>query len=97
MIVCIETAIIVGVVSRIFRFILNYSHVLNRLLSLELLVLIVYWLLSLNLFNIGGDSFFIVFYVVMSVCEGVLGLALLIIGVYRHGSDYIISYRVLNC
>lgn len=38
-----------------------------------------------------------IFYVVMSVCEGVLGLSLLIIGVYSHGSDYIKRYRVLNC
>nr|DAZ91233.1 TPA_asm: ND4L [Gammarus fossarum] len=97
MMVCMETAIIVGVVSSIFSFILNYSHVLNSLLSLELLVLMVYWLLSLNLFNMGGDSFFMVFYVVMSVCEGVLGLSLLIMGVYSHGSDYMMSYSVLNC
>lgn len=42
MMVCIEISVVIGVVSRIFRFILNYSHLLNRLLRLELLVLIVY-------------------------------------------------------
>nr|DAZ91259.1 TPA_asm: ND4L [Gammarus fossarum] len=97
MTVCMEMSIIIGVVSSIFSFILNYSHLLNSLLSLELLVLMVYWLLSLNLFNMGGDSFFMIFYVVMSVCEGVLGLFLLIMGVYSHGSDYMNSYSVLNC
>lgn len=97
MMIYIKVAIIVGLISRIFRFVLNYKHLLNRLLRLELLVLIVYWLLSLNLFRVGKGSFFMIFYLVISVCEGVLGLSLLIVRVYRHGSDYMKRYRILNC
>nr|DAZ91285.1 TPA_asm: ND4L [Gammarus wautieri] len=97
MMICMEMVIGFGMVSGVFSFVWNYSHLLNSLLSLEFLVLMVYWLLSLNMFAGGGGSFFMIFYIIMSVCEGVLGLALLIMSAYSHGSDSMKNYSVLNC
>nr|DAZ91272.1 TPA_asm: ND4L [Gammarus pulex] len=87
----------VGVICSIFSFVFNHSHLLNSLLSLEFLVLMVYWLLSLNLVSTGVGAFYAIFYIVVSVCEGVLGLSLLISGVYSHGSDYLKSYMMVKC
>lgn len=87
--------ILLGFVVGVFRFIFNYGHLLSRLLSLELLGLIVYWLISLRVMCRKVD-FFILFYLVIVVCERVLGLSLLINRVYRYGSDYMKTYSMLR-
>lgn len=97
MIAYIKIRLTAGFICSIFRFVFNHSHLLNRLLSLEFLVLIVYWLLRLNLVSTGAGIFYVIFYIVVSVCEGVLGLSLLIRGVYRHGSDYLKRYIMVKC
>nr|APL97254.1 NADH dehydrogenase subunit 4L [Linevichella vortex] len=86
-----------SVAAGLFSFIMNYSHFLNSLLSLEFLALSVYWWLSLSLFSIHSDFLLVLFYLCVSVCEGVLGLSLLISSVYSHGSDYMKGYNFLSC
>nr|DAZ91344.1 TPA_asm: ND4L [Gammarus chevreuxi] len=92
-----ETSVLLGVAAGLFSFIFNYSHLLSSLLSLEFLALTVYWCLSLSIFNVGGDFFFVLFYLVMAVCEGVLGLSILISVSYSHGSDYMKMFSSLSC
>nr|YP_009686640.1 NADH dehydrogenase subunit 4L [Gammarus lacustris]QDS78459.1 NADH dehydrogenase subunit 4L [Gammarus lacustris] len=89
--------ILAGLASGLFSYILNYSHLLNSLLSLEFLVVIIYWWLSLSVLGSSGNLFFILFYLVMVVCESVLGLSLFIGSAYSHGSDYMKMYSSLTC
>lgn len=93
----IELRLFVGVFSGVLRFVLNYRHLLNSLLRLELIVLIIYY--GLSLIGLVGlnDFFFTLFYLVIAVCEGVLGLSLLIARRYRHGSDYMKGFNKLRC
>lgn len=92
-----ESIIMLGLIAGALRFILNYTHLLNRLLRLEFLSLIVYWSLSVRGDPTIKDFFFPLFYLVMVACEGVLGLSLLISGAYRHGVDYMKRYSALSC
>lgn len=92
-----EISVLLGIYAGLFSLILNYRHLLNRLLRLEFLALMVYWWLRINIFYSTGNFFFVLFYLVIVVCEGVLGLSLLIGRTYRHGSDYIKIFRRLNC
>lgn len=71
-----------------------YKYILILLLFIELLVLNI----SLIIFLIYGVirlDFYIIYYLVFSVCEGVLGLSLLVVIVRYYGSElyYIFNIR----
>jgi len=81
----------------VFRFILNKAHLLNRLLSLEFLAVRVYWLLSINSIYLGLEGQNNLFYLVIAVGEGVLGLSLLVVLSYRCGRDLIKTINSILC
>nr|YP_009731827.1 NADH dehydrogenase subunit 4L [Macrophthalmus pacificus]QHR85465.1 NADH dehydrogenase subunit 4L [Macrophthalmus pacificus] len=81
----------------LWNFVNYHKHLLNSLLSLEFLMLGIFWLLSLHLTNVGGEVYFSLFFLVLAVCEGSLGLSLLVLIVRSHGSDYFKSFNVLEC
>nr|YP_010718952.1 NADH dehydrogenase subunit 4L [Nematus trochanteratus]YP_010718965.1 NADH dehydrogenase subunit 4L [Nematus hequensis]WDQ45598.1 NADH dehydrogenase subunit 4L [Nematus trochanteratus]WDQ45611.1 NADH dehydrogenase subunit 4L [Nematus hequensis] len=68
-------------------------HLLMILLSMEFIVLVLYMLMIfyLNLFEV--ELFFSMMFLSFSVCEGVLGLSILIKMVRLNGNDY---FQVLN-
>nr|YP_009339302.1 NADH dehydrogenase subunit 4L [Gmelinoides fasciatus]APL97192.1 NADH dehydrogenase subunit 4L [Gmelinoides fasciatus] len=90
-------AVVFGLFAGLFSFVMNYSHFLSSLLSLEFLALMVYWWLGLVLTGSGGDLFLNLFYLCVSVCEGSLGLSLLVKSVHSHGSDRMKSYSFMSC
>nr|AWI62659.1 NADH dehydrogenase subunit 4L [Epimeria cornigera] len=92
------TAVIMTVsFSGLFSFCLNYSYLLESLLSLELLAVSVYWLLSSLLKGLGVEELFSLFYLIMVVSESVLGLALLVMMSYSHSSVQIKSMSSSVC
>nr|YP_009918957.1 NADH dehydrogenase subunit 4L [Potamophylax latipennis]QMP96537.1 NADH dehydrogenase subunit 4L [Potamophylax latipennis] len=78
-----------------FMFSLNRKHLLIILLSLELIVLNLFFYsyiyLLLNLLN---SVYFLVMFMVLTVCEGVLGVSILVYMVRVHGKDYVSVYSV---
>nr|QSF20086.1 NADH dehydrogenase subunit 4L [Xenapatidea procincta] len=68
-------------------------HLLMVLLSLEFLILIIYLSLIMCLSLLEKELFFSMMFLVFSVCEGVLGLSILIMIVRMHGNDY---FKVLS-
>nr|YP_009379020.1 NADH dehydrogenase subunit 4L [Spaniocelyphus pilosus]ARI44234.1 NADH dehydrogenase subunit 4L [Spaniocelyphus pilosus] len=80
-----------------FVFVSNRKHLLSMLLSLEYIVLSLFLLLFiyLNLFNY--ESFFSMMFLTFSVCEGALGLSILVSMIRTHGNDYFQSFNVLQC
>nr|YP_010586338.1 NADH dehydrogenase subunit 4L [Limnephilus abstrusus]UZZ44113.1 NADH dehydrogenase subunit 4L [Limnephilus abstrusus] len=78
-----------------FMFSLNRKHLLIILLSLELIVLnlffYVYVYLLLNLLN---SIYFLVMFMVLTVCEGVLGVSILVYMIRVHGKDYVSVYNI---
>nr|AXS65617.1 NADH dehydrogenase subunit 4L [Cucujoidea sp. 43 KM-2017] len=81
--------------SGLFVFSSKRKHLLLMLLSLEFIVLSLYLYLygyvSLNSF----DMFFMMIFLTMSVCEGALGLSMLISMIRMHGNDYIMILSFL--
>ena len=71
------------------------KHLLLILLSLEFVVLSVYFLLFLYLRFLGRDYFFSIVFLTFSVCEGVIGLSLLVSLIRTHGNDYFQSFNIL--
>nr|YP_010722334.1 NADH dehydrogenase subunit 4L [Jonas distinctus]WDV10176.1 NADH dehydrogenase subunit 4L [Jonas distinctus]WOR86760.1 NADH dehydrogenase subunit 4L [Jonas distinctus] len=81
----------------LWNFIFFFKHLLCTLLSLEFMVLGVFWLLSMQLSGVGQENYFSLFFLVLGACEGVLGLTLLILMVRGCGSDLFLSLNLLEC
>nr|YP_009528974.1 NADH dehydrogenase subunit 4L [Ophraella communa]AST14961.1 NADH dehydrogenase subunit 4L [Ophraella communa] len=76
-------------------FVLSRKHLLLMLLSLEFIVLSLYFGLYFYMNNMGFEYFFSMIYLTMSVCEGALGLSMLILMIRAHGNDYITTFSFL--
>nr|YP_010577102.1 NADH dehydrogenase subunit 4L [Amphitretus pelagicus]UZN92548.1 NADH dehydrogenase subunit 4L [Amphitretus pelagicus] len=78
----------------VFILMFQWTHILNMLLSFEVLTLSV---LLMYFFSVGLMSFelyLIIVLMVFSVCEASLGLSLLVSFIRLHGNDYVSSLKV---
>nr|ALO71089.1 NADH deshydrogenase subunit 4L [Pselaphinae sp. 8 EF-2015] len=76
-------------------FSLNHKHLLLMLLSLELIVLSLFLNLFLMLVKLNIGIYFSMIFLIMMVCESVLGLSILVSLIRTHGNDYIKSMSML--
>nr|URX52834.1 NADH dehydrogenase subunit 4L [Bifiditermes rogierae] len=81
----------------IWSFSSNRSHLLATLLSLEYMVLILFVMVYYYLCFYEHEFYFVMFFLVFSVCEGSLGLSVLISMIRGFGNDYFQSCSVLQC
>nr|YP_010535294.1 NADH dehydrogenase subunit 4L [Megacopta horvathi]UYA97781.1 NADH dehydrogenase subunit 4L [Megacopta horvathi]UYA97794.1 NADH dehydrogenase subunit 4L [Megacopta horvathi] len=77
-------------------FCLSHKHILLALLSLEFMVLSVYLVLYMYLSMTGYELYFSMIFLIFSVCEGALGLSILVNFVRTSGNDYLTSISVLS-
>nr|QPK42082.1 NADH dehydrogenase subunit 4L [Loxilobus prominenoculus] len=73
------------------------KHMLLILLSLEYMVLGLFFLIFLYFNIFGYTSMFLLIYLIFSVCEGALGLAILVSMIRGSGSDYVFSSYLFVC
>lgn len=78
-------------------FFFNYKHLLINLLSLEYIVLSLFLFIYLYLNYINYEIFFTLVFLSFSVCEGVIGLSLLISIVRNYGNNYFQSLIIFLC
>lgn len=69
---------------------------LITLFSLEYLVISLFLLFFIFLLNFGFDLYYLLFFLVFTVCEGALGLGVLVNVIRNHGNDYLIGLSVLS-
>nr|AXS65103.1 NADH dehydrogenase subunit 4L [Cerambycidae sp. 4 KM-2017] len=88
-----------GFMVMMFSSMLLYSikrkHLLIMLLALEFMVVGMFLGLSIYMNYLNFENFFCLIYLTMSVCEGVLGLSVLVLMIRTHGNDYIMSLSIL--
>nr|AML26174.1 NADH dehydrogenase subunit 4L [Scolytinae sp. BMNH 1274290] len=75
--------------SGLISYIMSKKHFLLMLISLEVMVLSIYMLMFLYFAQFGAEMFINMIYLSMSVCEGALGLTLLVVLIRTHGMDMI--------
>nr|YP_009316868.1 NADH dehydrogenase subunit 4L [Ischnura elegans]YP_010391238.1 NADH dehydrogenase subunit 4L [Ischnura asiatica]AOW43850.1 NADH dehydrogenase subunit 4L [Ischnura elegans]QGU85613.1 NADH dehydrogenase subunit 4L [Ischnura elegans]UPX02828.1 NADH dehydrogenase subunit 4L [Ischnura asiatica]WGM81667.1 NADH dehydrogenase subunit 4L [Ischnura elegans] len=81
----------------LFSFVSKRKHLLSTLLSLEFMVLsMFFYMFSLLIFNFM-DLYFLMYFLTFSVCEGALGLAILVSMIRSHGSDQFVNLNILQC
>nr|ASU45973.1 NADH dehydrogenase subunit 4L [Schistocerca nitens caribbeana] len=73
------------------------KHLLMVLLSLEYIVLSLFMLIIIFLIEFDYDYFFPVIFLVFSVCEGALGLSILVSMIRSHGNDFFNSFGLSLC
>nr|YP_009938285.1 NADH dehydrogenase subunit 4L [Lethe baucis]QNU07704.1 NADH dehydrogenase subunit 4L [Lethe baucis] len=76
-------------------FVSKHKHLLIVLLSLEFIVLSIFFSLMLYLSMVEYNMFMLMVFLVFSVCEGALGLSILVSMIRTHGNDYFQSFNLI--
>lgn len=71
------------------------KHLLIILISLEFIVLNLFYLINMYFIYMNYQNYFSVIYLIFSVCEGVLGLSILVSLIRSHGNDYFNRFGIL--
>nr|UPL65736.1 NADH dehydrogenase subunit 4L [Hygia sp.] len=82
--------------SGLFVFSLSHKHLLLTLFSLEYLILVLFLSLFMFLLNYGFELYFILIFLIFTVCEGALGLSILVKMIRSHGNDLLSSLSILS-
>nr|CCI69542.1 NADH dehydrogenase subunit 4L [Metacrangonyx goulmimensis] len=93
----INLVIIFGLILNLMKFIFNNTYMLVSLLSLEYISLLMYWLMSMNLAYLGLEMYYLLYFLVMMTCEGVLGLSILVISSFSHSLNFMKWYNSMSC
>nr|YP_011010442.1 NADH dehydrogenase subunit 4L [Halovelia malaya]WPW47057.1 NADH dehydrogenase subunit 4L [Halovelia malaya] len=67
------------------------KHLLLTLLSLEYLVVILFFSFFVFLYNYLSENNFMILFLTFSVCEGVLGLSILVSMIRSFGNDNLLN------
>nr|AOY39781.1 NADH dehydrogenase subunit 4L [Xyleborinus saxesenii] len=78
--------------SGLTSYILSNKHFLLMLISLEVMVLSVYMIMFMYFVYFDSEVFINMVYLSLSVCEGALGLTLLVILIRTHGMDMVMMF-----
>nr|YP_009185901.1 NADH dehydrogenase subunit 4L [Olophrum piceum]ALO70801.1 NADH deshydrogenase subunit 4L [Olophrum piceum] len=81
--------------SGLLSFCLKRKHLLLMLLSLEFIILSLYFNMFIYLSFFNYEFYFSMIFLTMSVCEGGLGLSILVSMIRTHGNDYFQTFSVL--
>nr|YP_010946605.1 NADH dehydrogenase subunit 4L [Margattea spinosa]WGO57323.1 NADH dehydrogenase subunit 4L [Margattea spinosa] len=81
----------------VWIFCFNRKHLLLTLLSLEYIVLILYFEIYYYLLGMDYELFFGMVFLTFSVCEGALGLSILVSMIRSFGNDYFNTFNILQC
>nr|YP_009742243.1 NADH dehydrogenase subunit 4L [Zemeros flegyas]QID90325.1 NADH dehydrogenase subunit 4L [Zemeros flegyas] len=76
-------------------FVSKRKHLLIVLMSLEFIVLSIFFLLMMYLSMIDYNLYMLMIFLVLSVCEGALGLSILVSMIRTHGNDYFQSFNLI--
>nr|YP_009185797.1 NADH dehydrogenase subunit 4L [Atrecus affinis]ALO70364.1 NADH deshydrogenase subunit 4L [Atrecus affinis] len=79
----------------LISFCLKRKHFLLMLLSLEFIILSLYFNLYIYMSFYNCEYYFSMIFLTVSVCEGALGLSILVSMIRTHGNDYFQSFNML--
>nr|YP_010882176.1 NADH dehydrogenase subunit 4L [Phraortes lianzhouensis]WID87090.1 NADH dehydrogenase subunit 4L [Phraortes lianzhouensis] len=74
----------------------SYTHFLIILLSLEYIVLSLFWMVFYFMILNYFDLYFLMLMLTFWVCEAVLGLSLLVSMIRGYGNDYFFSFNLVQ-
>nr|YP_006883455.1 NADH dehydrogenase subunit 4L [Neochauliodes punctatolosus]AFN10584.1 NADH dehydrogenase subunit 4L [Neochauliodes punctatolosus]QNH82885.1 NADH dehydrogenase subunit 4L [Neochauliodes punctatolosus]UFZ13212.1 NADH dehydrogenase subunit 4L [Neochauliodes sparsus] len=93
----LNNLLMVMFVCGIWVFVSKRKHLLLMLLSLEFIVVCLFSWLMWFLLVFNYEFYFSMVFLTFTVCEGALGLSILVSMIRTHGNDYFNSFSVLKC
>nr|YP_009648988.1 NADH dehydrogenase subunit 4L [Tramea virginia]QDA21700.1 NADH dehydrogenase subunit 4L [Orthetrum testaceum]QDA21713.1 NADH dehydrogenase subunit 4L [Tramea virginia]WJK72302.1 NADH dehydrogenase subunit 4L [Crocothemis servilia servilia] len=84
------------ILSGLWSFVSKRKHLLSTLLSLEFIVLSLFFYIFC-VFISYFELYFLMYFLTFGVCEGALGLGILVSMIRSHGNDYFSSFSMLQC
>lgn len=82
-----------GIFSGFWIYCSTREHLLSVLLRLEFIAIRIFFVFLLGIFE--GTYFYSLIFLVITACEGALGLSILVIISRTHGGDYFKSFNFL--
>nr|WCH62811.1 NADH dehydrogenase subunit 4L [Dromaeolus sp. ZM-2022] len=79
----------------LLSFCFKSNYFLLILLTLEFIVLILYFMLNLYMYMWLCDYYVGLIYITVAVCEGSLGLSILVSLIHSFGNDFFQSFNIL--
>nr|AND96729.1 NADH deshydrogenase subunit 4L [Onthophagus rhinolophus] len=79
----------------LLSFTMKRKHLLLMLLSLEFIILSLFLNMFIYLSFYMFEYFFSMIFLTMSVCEGAMGLGVLVSLIRTHGNDYFNTFNIL--
>nr|YP_010310357.1 NADH dehydrogenase subunit 4L [Paramarcius puncticeps]UMY75892.1 NADH dehydrogenase subunit 4L [Paramarcius puncticeps] len=92
----IDLCFLIMFFSGFISFSLSHKHLLLSLFSLEFLSINLFLVFFLFLYCFGYELYFIMIFLVFIVCEGSLGLAIIVNMIRSHGNDLLSSMSILS-
>nr|QHN56413.1 NADH dehydrogenase subunit 4L [Megaselia spiracularis] len=89
--------VIVMFMSGMFVFVSFRKYLLNMLLSLEFIMLSLFMFMFMILLNYHMEMYMLMMFLIFMVCEGALGLSILVSMIRTHGNNYFQSFNILMC
>nr|YP_010490507.1 NADH dehydrogenase subunit 4L [Smilium sinense]UWM12993.1 NADH dehydrogenase subunit 4L [Smilium sinense] len=80
-----------------YIYISKRKHLMSMLISLEYVALSIFFMLVIVSMVSGLETYMSLVFLVASVCEGSVGMAMLVGMVRTHSSDYMNSLTILKC
>nr|UFZ13238.1 NADH dehydrogenase subunit 4L [Orohermes crepusculus] len=80
-----------------WSFVSKRKHLLLMLLSLEFMVISLFMGLMIFLNMYSYELYFSMIFLTFSVCEGALGLSILVSMIRTHGNDFFNSFNSMQC
>nr|AVJ52524.1 NADH dehydrogenase subunit 4L [Choerocoris paganus] len=87
---------VIPMICGVITFCSSRNHLLLALLSLEFMVLSVFYMMIMLMMMYGYELYFSLIFLVFSVCEGALGLSILVKMVRSQGNDYLMGMSILT-
>jgi NADH-ubiquinone oxidoreductase chain 4L len=97
MIIFCEFFFFIFTLGGIWSFISKRKHLLSTLLSLEFIVLGLFFYIFFIFIIQYYDIYFLMYFLTFRVCEGALGLSILVSIIRTHGNDYFNTFNILQC
>nr|AVJ52541.1 NADH dehydrogenase subunit 4L [Odontoscelis fuliginosa] len=88
--------VVIPMICGVITFCSTRNHLLLALLSLEFMVLSIFYMVMVFMMLYGYELYFSLIFLVFSVCEGALGLSVLVKLVRSQGNDYLTSLSILS-
>jgi NADH-ubiquinone oxidoreductase chain 4L len=98
MLIILKWGIVVFIfVTGLLSFVLGRKHLLSTLLSLEFIVLRLFFFIYFFLNFLSVELYFTILFLTFRVCEGALGVSILVSIIRTHGNDNFNSFSILQC